>query len=119
MAKDTARTGMLQGTLDLLILHALALGPMHGWGVSLRIRELSREVLQVNQGSLYPALHRLEYQGLVKAAWGTSENNRRAKIYAITPRGERALGVEVRDWHRFVQAMRWVLESATLSGSTG
>ena len=118
MANDAARAGMLQGTLDLLILHALALGPMHGWGVSQRIRELSREVLQVNQGSLYPALHRLEYQGLIKAEWSTSDNNRRAKIYAITSKGERRLGTELRDWERFAQAMRWVLESAQLRGAT-
>jgi transcriptional regulator len=118
MARDDARAGMLQGTLDLLILHALALGPMHGWGVSQRIHELSREVLQINQGSLYPALHRLEYRGWIRSEWSTSENNRRAKIYSITSKGERRLGVELRDWERFVQAMRWVLESARLSGST-
>lgn len=118
MAKDAARAGMLQGTLDLLILHALALGPMHGWGVSQRIRDLSREVLQVNQGSLYPALHRLEYGGWIRSTWSTSENNRRAKIYAITAKGERRLGVELRDWERFAQAMRWVLGSATLRGAT-
>jgi transcriptional regulator len=117
MARAAARAGMLQGTLDLLILHALALGPMHGWGVSQRIRELSRDVLQVNQGSLYPALHRLEYRGLLRAEWDASENNRRAKVYAITPKGRRALGLELRDWQRFVQAVRWVLESAELSGS--
>jgi transcriptional regulator len=112
MADETARTDMLQGTLDLLILHALSLGAMHGWGVSQRIRELSRDVLQVNQGSLYPALHRLEYRGLVKSEWGTSENNRRAKIYALTRPGERRLGAELRSWTRFVQAMQWVLEAA-------
>ena len=111
MAQSEARADMRQGTLDLLILHALSLGPMHGWGVSQRIRESSREVLQVNQGSLYPALHRLEYRGLIAARWGTSENNRRAKIYALTPTGERRLGVERHDWRRFVQAIQWVLES--------
>lgn len=112
MADDDARADMLQGTLDLLILHALSLGPMHGWGLSKRIRDLSRDVLQVNQGSLYPALHRLEYRGLVRAEWGTSDNNRRAKIYAMTGKGERRLGVELGDWARFVQAMQWVLETA-------
>jgi transcriptional regulator len=112
MADAEARADMLQGTLDLLILHALSLGPMHGWGLAHRIRALSKEVLQVNQGSLYPALHRLEYRGLVESAWGTSENNRRAKIYAMTPKGERRLGVELGDWRRFVQAMQWVLEAA-------
>ncbi len=111
MAKADARADMLQGTLDLLILHALSLGPMHGWGVSQRIRHFSRDVLQVNQGSLYPALHRLEYRGLITARWGTSENNRRAKIYAMTPKGEGRLGVERRDWRRFVAAMQWVLDS--------
>jgi transcriptional regulator len=111
MSKDD-RADMLQGTLDLLILHALSLGPMHGWGVSQRIRGLSRDVLQVNQGSLYPALHRLEYRGLVSAEWGRSESNRRAKIYALTPEGERRLGLEHRDWLRFVEAVQQVLAAA-------
>lgn len=123
MAKDE-RADMLQGTLDLLILHALSLGPMHGWGVSQRILDLSHEVLQINQGSLYPALHRLEYRGLVRAEWGRSENNRRAKIYSLTPKGERRLGVEHRDWQRFVEAMQRVLQAAAPSapepkGETG
>jgi PadR family transcriptional regulator PadR len=112
MAKDD-RADMLQGTLDLLILHALSLGPMHGWGVSQRIRDLSRDVLQVNQGSLYPALHRLEYRGLVRADWGKSENNRRAKIYALTLKGERRLGVEHHDWLRFMDAVQRVLGAPT------
>ena len=109
---DRERADMLQGTLDLLILHALSMGPMHGWGISRRIRELSRDVLQVNQGSLYPALHRLEYRELVRAEWGTSENNRRAKIYALTAKGERRLGVERTEWQRFVRAMHWVLDAS-------
>lgn len=88
---------------------------MHGWGVSRRILDLSDEVLQINQGSLYPALHRLEYRGLVRAQWGRSENNRRAKIYSLTPKGERRLGVEHRDWQRFVEAMQRVLEAAAPS----
>ncbi len=113
MTKDD-RADMLQGTLDLLILHALFLGPMHGWGVSQRIRDLSRDVLRVNQGSLYPALHRLEYRDLLRAEWGTSENNRRAKIYTLTPKGERRLGVEHHDWLRFMDAMQQVLEAAAL-----
>lgn len=108
---QASRADMLQGTLDLLILHALSLGPMHGWGVSHRIRDLSKDVLHVNQGSLYPALHRLEYRGLVTSEWGTSENNRRAKIYSLTPRGDQRRGVELADWHRFVQAMQWVLDT--------
>jgi len=106
-----SRADMLQGTLDLLILHAVSLGPMHGWGLSQRIRALSRDVLRVNQGSLYPALHRLEYRGLVEAEWGMSDNNRRAKIYAITPKGRSRLGAERDDWDRFVRAMAWVLEA--------
>ena len=109
------RADMLQGTLDLLILHAVSLGPLHGWGLAQRIRELSKDVLQVNQGSLYPALHRLEYRGLVKARWGTSENNRRAKIYALTAKGEGVLGAERLDWERFVQAMAWVLDARAAS----
>lgn len=113
---DEKRTDMLQGTLDLLILHALSLGPMHGWGVSQRIQDLSDEVLQINQGSLYPALHRLEYRGLVRAEWGRSENNRRAKIYSLTPEGRRALGEEHRDWLRFVEAMQRVLRTASKKG---
>lgn len=115
---DETRADMLQGTLDLLILHALSLGPMHGWGLSRRIRELSRDVLQVNQGSLYPALHRLEYRGLVRAEWGTSENNRRAKIYSMTHRGEERLGVELHDWERFVRAMQWVLDATEPTAAT-
>jgi PadR family transcriptional regulator PadR len=117
MVKNS-RADMLQGTLDLLILHAVSLGPLHGWGLSQRIRELSKDVLQVNQGSLYPALHRLEYRGLVKAQWGTSENNRRAKIYSLTAKGERALGAERGDWERFVQAMAWVLDASSASPGT-
>ncbi len=81
--------------------------------MSQRIRDLSREVLQINQGSLYPALHRLEYRGLAQAEWGKSENNRRAKIYSLTPKGERRLGVEHRDWLRFMEAMQRVLQAAT------
>lgn len=111
MATDE-RADMLQGTLDLLILHALSLGPMHGWGVSQRIMDLSGEVLQINQGSLYPALHRLEYRGLVRAEWGRSENNRRARVYALTPKGEQGLGLERRDWLRFMEAMQRVLQAA-------
>jgi transcriptional regulator len=118
------RADMLQGTLDLLVLHALSMGPMHGWGVSQRILDLSHEVLQINQGSLYPALHRLEYRGLVRARWGRSENNRRAKVYALTTKGEQRLGEEHRDWQRFMEAMQRVLEAAArpaneLEGETG
>lgn len=119
MPKKDARADMLQGTLDLLILHALSHGPMHGWGISQRIRELSGDVLQVNQGSLYPALHRLEYRGLIQAEWGTSENNRRAKIYAMTPEGQGSLGTELSSWRLFVQAMQQVLETPAPDEATG
>jgi transcriptional regulator len=102
---------LLQGTLDLLILKALALGPMHGYGVSLRIAQLSREDLQVQQGSLYPALHRLEQQGWIASEWGTSDNNRRAKFYSLTDAGRRQLGVETENWTRFAMAMGSVLNT--------
>ena len=102
---------LLQGTLDLLILKTLALGSHHGWGVSQRIQQLSREVLQVNQGSLYPALHRLEHRGWITAKWGTSENNRRAKFYSLTRRGRAQLESEADQWNRFSQAMTWILET--------
>ena len=85
---------VLQGTLDLLILKALSLEPMHGWGISQRIQQISQDVLQVNQGSLYPALHRLEHRGWIVAEWGTSENNRRAKFYRLTAQGRRQLAAE-------------------------
>ena len=91
MAKPT---DLVQGTLDLLILKTLALEPMHGWGIAQRIRQVSKEVLQVNQGALYPALHRLEQQGWIRAKWGESENNRRAKFYALTPDGVKYLRQE-------------------------
>lgn len=100
---------LLQGTLDLLILKSLALGPMHGFGVSLRIQQLSREVLRVMQGSLYPALHRLEYQGLIQSEWGTSEHNRRAKFYALTRAGQARLEVELAQWQRVTEAVGMVL----------
>ena len=100
---------MLQGTLDLLILKTLADSPMHGWGISLRIQALSREVLQVNQGSLYPALHRLEQQGLIAAEWGNSENNRQAKFYELTKRGRKQLTEETRNWERLADAVARVL----------
>jgi transcriptional regulator len=100
---------VLQGTLDLLILKSLSIDPMHGWGVAQRIQQISREALQVNQGSLYPALHRLEYRGWIRAEWGTSENNRRAKYYHLTARGRRQLVVEVEQWRRFAGGVELVL----------
>jgi transcriptional regulator len=103
---------LLQGTLDLLILRTLAIEPMHGWGIAQRIQQVSREVLQVGQGSLYPALHRLEYKGWIKAEWGPSENNRRAKYYSLTPEGKRQLKAERSEWERMVEAIGFVLNQA-------
>ena len=105
------RADLLQGTLDLLILKALALGSQHGWGVSQRIQQMSRDVLQVNQGSLYPALHRLEHRGVITSRWGTSENNRKAKFYSLTRRGQAQLEAEQGQWRRFVMAVELVLET--------
>ena len=106
------RADMLQGTLDLLILRTLALGPMHGWGVSQRIQELSQDVLQVNQGSLYPALHRLEHRGWITSDWGQSDNNRRARFYRLSAAGQRRLETERDEWKRFVAAVDAVLLAA-------
>ena len=107
MAKPT---DLVQGTLDLLILRTLALQPMHGWGIAQRIRQVSKEVLQVNQGALYPALHRLEQQGWIQAKWGESENNRRAKFYSLTPDGTQYLRKEQAQWKRLSSAIGLVLE---------
>ena len=103
---------MLQGTLDLLILKSLVSGPMHGWGIGRRIQQVSREALEVGQGSLYPALHRLEYRGWVKAEWGDSENNRRAKFYSLTKKGMKQLEEEIADWERLTAAIALVLKGA-------
>jgi PadR family transcriptional regulator, regulatory protein PadR len=102
---------LLQGTVDLLILKAVSLQPMHGWGISQRIQQISRGVLEVNQGALYPALHRLEDQGWLDAEWGTSENNRRAKFYRITTAGRRQLANEVRSWQRYATAVQLLLQA--------
>ena len=101
-----------QGTLDLLILRTLALGPQHGWGVSERIQQVSSDVLQVRQGSLYPALHRLERRGWIKPKWGTSENNRRAKYYELTRAGKKQLEAETGDWRRLMAAVGQILDMA-------
>ena len=106
------RLDLPQGTLDLLILRALAPAPQHGWGVSERIQQVSNEVLQVPQGSLYPALHRLERQGWIRAEWGTSENNRRAKFYALTRSGRKRLEQETAAWKRLTTAVELVLRMA-------
>ena len=101
---------LLQGTLDLLILKTVALEPMHGWAIAQRIQQLSQDALQVGQGSLYPALHRLESRGWVAAEWRQSENNRRAKFYSISRAGRRQLVAELDDWNRIMTAIALVLE---------
>lgn len=103
-------TDLLQGTLDLLILQTLVPGPMHGWGVAQRIQQISKDVLQIGQGSLYPALHRLEYKGWIKADWGSSENNRRAKFYRLTATGRKQLKTELESWERLSSAIGLVLD---------
>jgi transcriptional regulator len=102
---------LLQGTLDLLILRALQLGQMHGFGISVRIRRMSQEVLQVEQGSLYPALYRLEDRGWIKADWGVSENNRKARFYQLTPTGRKQLVEERSNWDRLSAAVNLVLRT--------
>jgi PadR family transcriptional regulator, regulatory protein PadR len=103
-------TDLVQGTLDLLILRTIALEPMHGWGIAQRIRQVSKEVLQVNQGALYPALHRLERSGWIRARWGESDNKRRAKYYSLTPAGRKYLEKEETNWQRLSTAIGLVLE---------
>ena len=103
-------TELLQGTLDLLILKTLALEPMHGWGIAARIQQISKDVLQVGQGSLYPALHRLEYKGWIKAEWASSENNRKAKYYSLTRAGRKQLDAELANWDRLTTAIGLVLQ---------
>jgi PadR family transcriptional regulator PadR len=102
-------TELLQGTLDLLILQTLAPEPMHGWGIALRIQQVSQDVLQIGQGSLYPALYRLEYKGWIKSEWGSSENNRRAKFYKLTAAGRKQLEAERASWDRLSAAINLVL----------
>lgn len=104
-----ARLDLPQGTLDLLILKVLSLEPMHGWAISERIHQVSRETLQIPQGSLYPALHRLERRGWIGASWGASENNRRAKYYELTRAGRKQLDAEAEDWKRLTTAVALVL----------
>ena len=104
------QTDVLQGTLDLLILRTVALEPMHGWAIAQRIQQASDERLRVQQGSLYPALHRLEHQGWITAAWGVSENNRRARFYSLTRAGRRQLDTEVEKWKRLSAGVDLVLQ---------
>src|SRR5260370_40846303 len=107
--KMAATSDLLQGTLDLLVLRTLALEPMHGWGIAQRIQQVSKEALQIGQGSLYPALHRLEYKGWVQADWGASENNRRARYYSLTRTGRKQLEAELENWNRISTAIALVL----------
>jgi transcriptional regulator len=107
-----SKADLLQGTLDLIILKTLALEPMHGWGIAQRIQQVSRDVFQVNQGSLYPALHRLEQQGWIDSEWRGSENNRRAKFYRLTAKGRRQLAAEERNWERVSGAVARILATS-------
>jgi transcriptional regulator len=106
----TTEPDPLRGSIDLLILKALSLEPMHGWGIGSRIQQMSRGRLDVNQGSLYPALQRLEHRGDIESEWRTTENNRRARYYTITARGRRELGQQLDKWKRFAQAMSLIVE---------
>ena len=107
----TPPSDVLQGTLDLLVLKALSVAPMHGWGISHRIQQLSSDAIQVGQGSLYPALYRLEKRGYVKSEWRTTEHNREAKYYSLTKAGHRELGDETRSWRHFAAAVERVLDT--------
>jgi PadR family transcriptional regulator PadR len=110
--KMAPSTDLLQGTLDMLILQTLAPGREHGWAISQRIQQMSNDVLQVGQGSLYPALHRLEYRGWIRAEWGASENNRRARFYSLTAAGRKQLDAELKNWERLTGAVNLVLQRA-------
>ena len=112
MTDRLARPDLLQGTLDLLVLKAVSLGPMHGYGILLRIQHFSNPVLEIQQGSLYPAIYRLEHRGLIAGEWGTSENNRRAKFYNLTPAGKRQFKEERESWARLVQSIGAVLNAS-------
>jgi transcriptional regulator len=108
---QTQRIDFPQGTLDLLILRTLSMAPQHGWAISERVQQVSSDVLKIQQGSLYPALHRLERRGWIKAKWGLSENNRRAKYYELTRAGQKQLEVETESWRRLTAAVAQILES--------
>ncbi len=107
-----SKIDLLQGTLDMLVLQVLSGGPMHGWGIAQRLQLLSKDVLQVEEGSIYPALYRMEQKGWIKAEWGQSENNRRAKFYELTKDGRKQLALEAKDWSRICAAIGAVMESA-------
>jgi transcriptional regulator len=104
------QTDVLQGTLDLIIMRTIALEPMHGWAIAQRIRQISDDLLRVQQGSLYPALHRLEHHGWISAAWGVSENNRRARFYSLTKAGRKQLAIEGAKWDRLSAGVNLVLQ---------
>jgi PadR family transcriptional regulator, regulatory protein PadR len=108
----TEKSDLLQGTLDMLILKIVALGPVHGYGISLRIRQISKEVLQVQQGSLYPALHRLEKRGWLTAEWGESDNGRQAKFYKLSTKGRKQLQAEESNWERLARAVKQIMQTA-------
>jgi PadR family transcriptional regulator PadR len=108
----TEKSDLLQGTLDMLILKIVALGPVHGYGISQRIRQISKDVLQVQQGSLYPALHRLEKRGWLAAEWGESENGRQAKFYRLSLKGRKQLHSEESNWERLAQAVTQIMQTA-------
>jgi transcriptional regulator len=110
------RSDVLQGTLEMLVLRILSLEPMHGWGVSIRLRQISRDVFDVNQGSLYPALQRMVTRGWVRSSWRTTENNRRARFYEVTRDGERQLEAQVADWERSSRAVNRVLRFSFQGG---
>lgn len=112
MTLSKSNVDLLQGTLDLLVLRTLLPGPQHGWGISQRIQQTSEDVFRVNQGSLYPALHRLEHEGWIDAEWGASENNRKAKFYRLTRSGRKRLEEETASWERLAAAVARVLETA-------
>ena len=103
---------LIQGTLDMLILKAVSLGPLHGYGVLLRIQQISRNRLEIQQGSLYPALYRLEHQGLIASEWGESENKRKARFYSLTPSGRRHLQQEARNWNRMADIIAGILDAS-------
>lgn len=107
-----SQTDALRGSLDLLVLKTLSLAPMHGWGISQRVQQISDGALELNQGSLYPALQRLEKDGLITSEWGTTDNNRRARYYRITASGRKALGDELESWRRFAAGLEAVLRTS-------
>src|SRR5580700_4125526 len=108
----SARLDLLQGTLDLLILKAVSLGPLHGYGVLLRIQQIASNRLEIQQGSLYPALYRLEHQGLIESEWGESENKRKARFYRLTAAGRRGLQQETRNWNRMADIIAGILDTS-------